>query len=84
MTGPGTGTGIGIGTGTGNFFFKNIKISDPVPGIGTGHEPGTGKSPGKSPVQSPGHVPGPVPDRYRSSNGPVPFSVSGTEELLYF
>ena len=85
MTGPGTGTG--------HIFFKNIKISDPGPGTGNGT--GTAKSPGKSPVQSPGHVPGhfqrpvvsrscpgPVPDRYRSSTGPVPYSVSGTEELL--
>ena len=79
-----------------HFFFKNIKISDPGPGTGTGHEPGTGpgngtgngtgtaKSPGKSPVQSPGHVPGHFlrPVVSRSCPGTVPvLSRTGTGQV---
>ena len=56
--------------GPGHFYLKNIKISDPSPGHGTG--------------KSTGHVPGHFLRTVvaRSCPGPVPFSVSGTEELL--
>ncbi len=83
-TGPGTGQSPGHGIG--HFYLKNIKIHSP--GHGPSIDTGTSKSPGQGPCYFVRTVvsrscPGTVKSRYRSNPGSVPFSVPGTEELLY-